>query len=114
MDVGDGDNFHLNGNAYPELLINQDHDGKACKVDRRQEEKVVWETNQQTSHNCQSSSPTVITIASFPSAIVITIALHRFYRCHQQYQYQRCPGHNHHHIGPVAKLKIRVLWKICL
>ena len=42
-----------------EWLINQDHDGKACKVDRRQGEKVVWETNQHTSHNCQSSSPIV-------------------------------------------------------
>ena len=43
--VMDDDNVYLNGNAYFEWLINQDHDGKACKVDRRQEEKVVWETN---------------------------------------------------------------------
>ena len=95
-------------------MINQDHDGKACKVDRRQEEKVVWEIHQLTSHNCQSSSPIVITIASFPSAIVITIALHRFYRCHQQYHYQQCPGNHYHQRGPAAKLKILVLWKICL
>ena len=79
-----------------------------------QEEKVVWETNQQASHNCQSSSPTVIIIASFPSAIVITIALHRFYRCHQQYHYQQCPGNHYHHRGPVVKLKILVLLKLCL
>ena len=44
MDVGDGDNVYLNGKCLFRM-IDQDHDGKACKVDRRQEEKVVWETN---------------------------------------------------------------------